>query len=97
MAAYVPRPLIERTKMGFSVPLASWFRTSLRPVFEAAVLPEGIGGLLSVAAVQKLWREHQSGISNHDKKLWNLLMLGLWHGKYVNRRTDLAELVEAGK
>jgi asparagine synthase (glutamine-hydrolysing) len=92
MSPYVPRPLIERTKMGFSAPLESWFRTSLKPVFEASVLSDGIGGLVSAPAVRKLWQQHQSGVSNHDKKLWNLLMLGLWHGKYRSRAMDRTEM-----
>lgn len=97
MSEYVPRQLIDRTKMGFSSPLASWFRSSLKPVFEVSVLADGVGGLVSVPVVRKLWQEHQSGVSNHGKKLWNLLMLGLWHGKYRGSRTPVVEMAEMGK
>jgi asparagine synthase (glutamine-hydrolysing) len=78
MAPAVPAAILERRKMGFSIPLAHWFRTSLKPIFEAAVLTEEMVPYLSLAEVRRIWMEHQSGLHNHDKKLWNLLMLGSW-------------------
>lgn len=82
MEPYVPELLLHRKKMGFSVPLAAWFRTSLKPVFESAVLSDGVNGLLQTPYLERLWTEHQSGLHNHDRKLWNLLMLALWHARY---------------
>lgn len=91
MEPYVPAQLLARKKMGFSVPLAGWFRTSLKPLFEAVVLADGAEGMLAVSEVLRLWQEHQSGLHNHDKKLWNLLMLGLWQQRYKSgRRIDVA-------
>jgi asparagine synthase (glutamine-hydrolysing) len=78
---YVPASLLRRTKMGFSVPLASWFRGSLKELFESSVL--GSEGLFSRAEARRIWQEHQSGVCNHDRKLWNLLMLALWHTRYL--------------
>lgn len=78
---YVPAPILRRTKMGFSVPLASWFRGSLKPLFESTVLQAE--ELFSKAEALRIWREHQSGERNHDRKLWNLLMFALWHERYA--------------
>ncbi len=79
---YVPKPLLERSKMGFSVPLADWFRTSLKPAFESLVLRKGMEQFLSPSQVRRIWAEHQSGFHNHDRKLWNLLMLSGWTATY---------------
>jgi asparagine synthase (glutamine-hydrolysing) len=89
MANYVPRSVIERKKMGFSVPLAEWFRTALKPVFETLVLCKDMQEFVSLREARRIWEEHQSRFHNHDKKLWNLLMLGAW-----NRRHRLGRLVE---
>ena len=35
-------------------------------------------GLLDVTAVERIWREHQSGAKDHRHRLWSLLMLELW-------------------
>ncbi len=88
VAPYVPAPLLHRKKMGFSVPLASWMRTSLKQVFEDAVLKDGIGGLLSTREVRRLWVAHQSKLHDHSRKLWYLLVLGLWHRAHHSRMTS---------
>jgi asparagine synthase (glutamine-hydrolysing) len=79
--------------MGFSVPLASWFRTGLKSVFESALLSNGAGELLHTEQIRHLWAEHQSGIHNHDRKLWNLLILTLWHKRF--REAKRSEALEA--
>ena len=82
MADYVPNTVIERTKMGFSVPLAEWFRTSLKSIFQSLVLSGRMEEFLSLAEVRRLWEAHQSRRHNHDRKLWNLLMLAAWSQRH---------------
>lgn len=79
ISPYVPPALLERKKMGFSVPLAEWFRTSLRPVFQSLVLNREMEEFLSLGEAKRIWDEHQSRVHNHDRKLWNLLMLAAWN------------------
>jgi len=68
--------------MGFGVPLAEWFCTSLKPMFQSLVLHGNMDRYLSLPAVERLWEEHQAGVCNHDSKLWNLLMLACWDARY---------------
>jgi len=82
----VPADVIWRPKMGFQIPLANWLRTSLREVFETTVLSSGAGEFIDRKEARRLWTEHQSGFSNHDRKLWTLLMLASWNA----RRNDTA-------
>jgi asparagine synthase (glutamine-hydrolysing) len=96
MAPYVPEELIVRPKMGFAVPLASWFRTALKPIFENLVFQPEMERYLALGAVRKLWLQHQAKTHNHDRKLWNFLMLAAWDATHLNRRhaqvdTALAE------
>jgi len=78
MASMLPAAVIRRPKMGFSVPMAEWLRTSLRPIFEQTVLCPEMGKWLNHAETLRLWHEHQAGVYNHERKLAVLLMLGLW-------------------
>ena len=85
----IPAELITRKKMGFSVPLAQWFRTSLKPVFEASALRPDFERYVSLAEVRRIWTEHQSGLHNHSRKLWNLLMLAQWDLRYGSGASKL--------
>jgi asparagine synthase (glutamine-hydrolysing) len=81
VAGHVSAALIARPKKGFGVPLAKWLRTSLKAGFEEMVLGGSLGEYLSAAEVRKLWAEHQSGARNHDRKLWNMLVLSWWEAE----------------
>src|SRR5439155_14097482 len=82
VAPFVPDAIIARRKMGFSVPLAEWFRTSLKPTFLSMVLRREMEPYLSLITVRQIWDEHQSGLHDHSRKLWNLLMLACWDNRY---------------
>ena len=75
--------IIHRRKWAFSVPMAEWLRTSLKPTFESIVLREPMERYLSLGEVRRIWKEHQSGLHNHDRKLWSLLMLACWDARYL--------------
>jgi asparagine synthase (glutamine-hydrolysing) len=78
VAPWVPQEVAARRKMGFSAPLAEWLRTELRPLFEGLALDPGMGRYLWLPHVKRIWDEHQSGLRNHDQRLWNVLMLAAW-------------------
>ncbi len=88
VAQHIPDEIRLRRKMGFSVPLAEWLRTSLRSTFESVVLDPSMAQYLSLDEVRRLWLEHQSGWHNHDRKLWNLLMLAGWRARYGSKSTE---------
>jgi asparagine synthase (glutamine-hydrolysing) len=92
MAGYIPQELLHRKKMGFSVPLASWLRTSLKPIFEEMVLKDGVGGILSIPEVRRLWAAHESALHDHSRKLWYLLVLGLWYRTHFALKPSTAQL-----
>jgi asparagine synthase (glutamine-hydrolysing) len=78
VAPHVPQTAITRPKMGFAVPLAEWFRSSLKDVFRSEVTTAGMGDYVSTAEARRLLTEHVVGVSDHSRKLWNLLMLSRW-------------------
>lgn len=77
---YVPKQLVERPKMGFSVPIDAWLRGPLKD-WASDLLDTATNartGLLSAAPIQEKWAEHQSGRRNWHAFLWNVLMFEAW-------------------
>ena len=76
---YVPPALIDRPKMGFSVPVARWLRHDLNEWAEDLLAGMGASdGLLQKQAVHKAWQEHMSGQCDHSHRLWTVLMFLSW-------------------
>ena len=81
---YVPRQLIERGKMGFSIPLDSWLRGPLRDWTEALLDPAALQrqGCFDPQPIRDKWREHLSGTRNWQHHLWVILMFQAWHQQH---------------
>jgi asparagine synthase (glutamine-hydrolysing) len=59
----LPDEILDRTKMGFAVPLAAWFRGPLSRTIREAVLGERLmdSGLFNPTMLKQLVEQHQSG------------------------------------
>ena len=81
---YVPRDLVERPKMGFSIPLAAWLRGDLRAWADDLLSPARLSadGIFDAGEVRQLWDQHQSGAANREHVLWNVLMFQAWKRHY---------------
>jgi asparagine synthase (glutamine-hydrolysing) len=81
LARYVPRPLFERPKKGFNVPIAAWLRGPLRDWAEDLLAPQRLReeGFFRAHAVRQVWQEHLSGRRSHAFLLWSLIMFQAWH------------------
>lgn len=80
LARYLPRPLFERPKRGFSVPLAHWLRNEMRWLVEE-YLEEGRlrrEGLFDPTGVAGMVREHLSGQRDREAILWALIFWQMW-------------------
>jgi asparagine synthase (glutamine-hydrolysing) len=76
----LPPELLTRPKMGFGVPLATWFRTSLREFIWDHLNSDAFltRGLASAGFVRHLLEEHDRGRRDNSHWLWTLLMCELW-------------------
>jgi asparagine synthase (glutamine-hydrolysing) len=76
----LPVNLIDRPKMGFSVPAHDWIRGPLKAWAEALLEPGRIRreGFLDEEMVTEKWRQHRSGERNWLACLWNVLMFQAW-------------------
>jgi asparagine synthase (glutamine-hydrolysing) len=73
---YLPQEILYRPKMGFSVPLAGWFRGPLRQRVRDAVLGPVMtdSGYFNPRFLREMVDEHQSGARDYSVSLWSLLM-----------------------
>jgi asparagine synthase (glutamine-hydrolysing) len=77
---YVPKPLIERPKMGFGVPIGEWLRGPLRE-WAAELLDErrlADEGYFHPQPIVRIWRAHLGGSVDEQYRLWGILMFQSW-------------------
>ena len=76
MEPYLPQDVLYRPKMGFSVPLARWFRGPLKQRVRDAVLGDRLKatGWFNPVYLHHLVESHQSGARDYSAPLWTLLM-----------------------
>lgn len=76
----LPREVFTRRKMGFGVPLDSWFRQELKPLGHDVLLSSSARchTYFRPEAIADLWNDHQSGRYDHSNRLWALVMLEAW-------------------
>jgi len=73
---HLPNDVLYRSKMGFSVPLAEWFRGPLKQRVKESLLGESMRqcGIFNMGYVEHLVTEHQSGLRDYSASIWVLLM-----------------------
>jgi len=71
--------------MGFSVPLASWFRNEIANIAEAKLLApdNGLSQFFKPAEIARMWQQHQSDERDFSSELWSMLTFELWWERYV--------------
>jgi asparagine synthase (glutamine-hydrolysing) len=81
---WLPASIVERPKMGFSIPLGDWLRGGIAAdvLLDEAALGRGI---FRRDQLRTLVAEHEQGIGEHGHRVWTLLMLELWFATYVDR------------
>jgi asparagine synthase (glutamine-hydrolysing) len=84
---HVPRPLFERPKAGFGVPIDAWLRGPLREWAEDLLSEERLAreGFFDPAPVRSALVEHLHGTRNRQYQLWTVLMFESW----LDRQRDL--------
>jgi asparagine synthase (glutamine-hydrolysing) len=81
MRRVLPAAILERPKIGFRVPVNEWFRGSMRGYLTEHLLGAGsrTRDYYHPQALRGYVEEHSCGRQNHEKLLWSLLTLEIWH------------------
>ena len=80
LARHIPRPLFEREKTGFGVPLGAWLRGPLRDWARDLLAAQRFraSGLCDAGVIEAAWRQHVSGARDRSAALWTAVMLAGW-------------------
>lgn len=83
---YVPREMVDRPKMGFSIPAAEWLQGPLKDwgsdLLSERALKET--GEWNIPTIQKRWREHVAGTHRWHYQIWPILFYQAWHKRWYS-------------
>ncbi|MFT6920158.1 MAG: asparagine synthase (glutamine-hydrolyzing), partial [Cognaticolwellia sp.] len=81
----LPDGILYRKKMGFSVPLANWFRHEIKDIGQHHLIDnaKGLKSIFNPNEIKNIWLEHQSQSADHGTLLWSMLMYEMWWLKYA--------------
>lgn len=85
MKQLLPAAILERPKVGFRVPVNEWFRGPMRDYLYDHLLSEDskTQDYYRRNVLERVLKDHVEGRQNHEKLLWCLLNLEIWHRQYL--------------
>lgn len=86
----LPSDILYRSKMGFAIPLAKWFRGPLQSHARQLILGNTLAdtGLFNTKVLEKLVDQHMSGMNDHSQALWALMMFSGFLDQVHNKPVD---------
>jgi len=106
MKGVLPSAILDRAKMGFPVPVGSWFRGAYRSLLDEYVFSNRATerDIFNRKFLRELVEQHQRGEADHSERLWSLVNLEMWLRRFIDgesktdhhwQGTDEAMLVTA--
>lgn len=85
LEGYVPKEILYRGKMGFSIPSKDWFATDLKQVFESEVidLDSKCNDFFDIQFIKNMWQKQLRGTKDFSSQLWALLFFEKWAQNYL--------------
>jgi asparagine synthase (glutamine-hydrolysing) len=86
MKGVLPEAILSRSKMGFPVPIGTWFRGQYSSIIDEYVLSERAmsRGIFNRNTVKDIVQGHQVGGENHDERLWSLVNFEIWQRQFFD-------------
>ena len=80
----LPKEILDRPKVGFRVPVNEWFQGSMKDYLCDHILSHNseTSKYFNRPILERYVNEHISRQQNHEKLLWAILNLEIWHKEY---------------
>jgi asparagine synthase (glutamine-hydrolysing) len=90
----VPEEVMNRPKQGFGIPIRKWINQELRETMRDTLKDPVTRqrGYFDYSYIDVLLNEHERGRRDHSYALWTLLMLELWHRRFLDAKTISPEV-----
>ena len=81
----IPKENIYRRKMGFGMPIGKWFRGELKSFLSQTLLSKSSlnRGYFKSDKIKYMVNQHINGQKDYAAQLWTILMLELWHQRFL--------------
>jgi asparagine synthase (glutamine-hydrolysing) len=83
---YIPHAMMDRPKMGFGIPIASWLQNDLKPFvdryFDEAFIAKQ--NIFNAGEIQRIKNSFYKGKVERAEKIWYLLMFQMWYDRWMN-------------
>jgi len=88
MKGLLPPSILNRPKMGFPVPFASWTRGVWSEVARDVLLDRRARqrGITDARGLEALLRDHAAGATDGGDRIWSLLNLELWYRTFIDKQ-----------
>ena len=85
MSKRLPQEILTRKKMGFPVPVGSWFRGRFSGIIDEYVLGERARerAIFNHEFVREIVARHSKG-ENHAERLWALVNFEIWQRRFID-------------
>lgn len=82
---YVPQECVYRPKEGFSIPIKNWLTNEFKPLMDDLLDHNRIvrEGIFNAITVDRLKKEHLSGVANHSHILWAMIVFQDWKKRWL--------------
>jgi asparagine synthase (glutamine-hydrolysing) len=89
MREWLPPQIVDRSKMGFKIPVAPGFGGACATCPATSSCPRTLErGLFREQRLREIVDEHLDGSRDHGDRIWTLLQLDLWLRTYVGAPLD---------
>jgi asparagine synthase (glutamine-hydrolysing) len=80
MRKYLPQEILKQRKLGFTIPLNSWFRGKLKGFAQETLLDQKtkLSRIFNHECLKKIINEHAQNRQNFGSQIYALLVLELW-------------------
>ena len=87
----LPEACLQKSKQGFAIPLAAWFRAEFKPLMRDILSSQSFRerGIFNVAGVRVCFERHLSGQQDFSELLWLVLTYEMWARAFIDSRAGV--------